>query len=203
MRIGSFVVAILVALALPATAQNQLDGTPVRVRGTVAKLDGQTLVVKSRDGASVTVALTANFVVRAVVAKKLSDIKPGDFVASTSLKAPDGRLKAIELHILPEELRGRIDGQIPWDLVSDSLMTNATVVQILSAPEGRVMKVTYKGTEAEIIVPDGIPIVGYAAGDASLLTPGAAVFVFARKQADGGLVAAQVTAEKDGVKPPM
>jgi hypothetical protein len=29
------------------------------------------------------------------------------------------------------------------------------------------------------------------------------VFVFARKQADGTLTAASVTAEKDGVKPPM
>ena len=203
MLLRSLLAVILVALALPAAAQNAPDGTPVRVRGTVDKLDGQTLVVKSRDGAAVTIALAPNFVVRAVVAKSLSDIKTGDFVASTSLKGPDGKLKAIELHILPEELRGRIEGQIPWDLVPDSLMTNATVVRILSAPEGRVMKVAYKGNEAEIIVPDGIPIVGYAPGDPSLLKPGATVFVFARKQADGSLVAAQVTAEKEGIKPPM
>ena len=37
----------------------------------------------------------------------------------------------------------------------------------------------------------------------SLLKPGAAVFMVAQKQPDGKLTAARVTAEKDGVKPPM
>jgi hypothetical protein len=35
------------------------------------------------------------------------------------------------------------------------------------------------------------------------LKPGAAVYVIATKNPDGGLTAARVTAEKDGVKPPM
>jgi hypothetical protein len=37
----------------------------------------------------------------------------------------------------------------------------------------------------------------------SLLKPGAAVFIVAPKKPDGSLTAAGVTAEKDGVKPPM
>jgi hypothetical protein len=40
-------------------------------------------------------------------------------------------------------------------------------------------------------------------GDASLLKPGAAIFTVAVKKADGTLTSARVTAEKDGVKPPM
>ena len=36
-----------------------------------------------------------------------------------------------------------------------------------------------------------------------LLKPGAAVFTVAQKQADGVLTTARVTAEKNGVKPPM
>ena len=201
MRLKSFVAAIFVAaVALSAAAQNP----PARIRGTVEKLDGQTLMVKSRDGQSLSVALAPNFTVRAVVAKTVADIKPGDFVASTSVKGPDGKLRAIEVHILPESLRGVArEGQFPWDLVPDSLMTNATAAQITSAPQGQVIKVTYKDGEAEVTIPPGTPIVGYVPGDPSLLKPGAAVFIIAQKGADGSLTASGVTAEKDGVKPPM
>jgi hypothetical protein len=201
MRSKSFLAAIFVAaVALSAAAQNP----PARIRGTVEKLDGQTLMVESRDGESVSIALAPNFTVRAVVAKTVADIKPGDFVASTSVKGPDGKLRAIEVHILPENLRGVArEGQFPWDLVPDSLMTNATAAQITSAPEGQVIKVTYKDGEAEVTIPPGIPIVGYVPGDPSLLKPGAAVFITAQKGADGSLTASGVTAEKDGVKPPM
>ena len=194
----------LALLALPALAQAPPAGPPVRIRGTVEKLDGQSLMVKSRDGQSLTVVLAPNFAVSGVVAKSLADIKPGDFVASTSLKGSDGKLKAIEVHILPDNLRGVVpESQYPWDLVPDSIMTNAILAQITEAPEGHVMKVTFKGNEAEVTIPDGIPIVGYAPADASLLKPGTAIFIVARKQADGTLTAASVTAEKDGVKPPM
>ena len=202
-----FAFVLLAALTGPAFAQappsTPPSGPRVYVRGTVDKLDGQNLTVKSRDGQALRIVLAPNFTVRAVVAKSISDIKPGDFVASTSVKGPDGTLRAIELHILPASLRGKIDGQTPADLVPDSLMTNATVAQIVSAPQGQVMKVTYKGKEADINVPTGIPVVGYVSGDAALLTPGAAVVIFARKQPDGTLTAPGVTAEKDGVKPPM
>jgi hypothetical protein len=197
--------AIFVALvALPAAAQNAPGSAPMRIRGTVEALDGQSLNVKSRDGEALSVTLAPNFTVRAVVAKSVADIKPGDYVASTSLKGADGKLKAIEVHIFPENLRGVAEGQFPWDLVPNSIMTNATVAQVTSAPEGQVIKVNYKGGgEAEVAIPPGIPIVGYGPGDPSLLKPGAAVFLIARKQPDGSLVTAGVTVEKDGVKPPM
>jgi hypothetical protein len=40
-------------------------------------------------------------------------------------------------------------------------------------------------------------------GDPGLLKAGAAVFITAQKKPDGTLTASSVTAEKDGVKPPM
>ena len=206
MRSKSFLAAVFVAaLALPAVAQNPADTTPARIRGTVDKLDGQTLVVQSRDGQRLSIALAPNYTVLGVVAKSVTDIKPGDYVASTSVKGPDGRLKAIEVHIFPENMRGVAEGQFPWDLLPDSIMTNATVAQVTSAPEGRIIKVTYKGGgEAEVAIPPGIPIVGYVPADAGLLKPGAAIFMVAQKKKDdGSLSAARVTAEKDGVKPPM
>src|ERR1700759_3766353 len=172
MRAKSFLAALFgTAVALSAAAQSP----PARIRGTVEKLDGQTLIVKSRDGQPVSIALAPNFTVRAVLAKTIADIKPGDFVASTSVKSPDGKLQAIEVHILPESLRGVArEGQYPWDLAPGSLMTNATAAQITAAPQGQVIKVTYKDGEAEVNIPPGTPIVGYVPGDPSLLKPGAA-----------------------------
>jgi hypothetical protein len=82
-------------------------------------------------------------------------------------------------------------------------MTNATVTGIAGAPQGQTLKVSYKGGESEIVVGPDTPVFGYGAGDASLLKPGAAVFIVALKKPDGTLTTQRVTAEKDGVKPPM
>jgi hypothetical protein len=198
-----FAGALIAVLALPAAAQNPPEGTPTRIRGTVEKLDGQTLTVKSREGQQLTIALAPNFTVSAVVKKSLADIKAGDFVGAASTKGTDGKLHALEVLIFPEALRGTGEGERPWDLVPDSLMTNATVAGMASAAQGQVLKVTYKGGESEILVAPNTPVVTFAPGDASLLKPGAAIFIGALKKPDGSLSAARVNAEKDGVKPPM
>ncbi len=205
MRLHSILAVALISLAVaPALAQTAPPaGTPTRIRGTVEELDGQTLRVKSREGQDVTIGLAPNYTVAGVVKRSLADIKTGDYVASTSVKGTDGKLHAVEVHIFPEAMRGTGEGQFAWDLVPDSLMTNATVAGITEAPQGETLKVTYKGSESDVIVGPDTPIVTYVQGDASLLKPGAAVFVFALKKPDGSLSAARVTAEKDGVKPPM
>src|SRR5207244_6023706 len=105
--------------------------------------------------------------------------------------------------IFPEAMRGTGEGERPWDLAPDSLMTNATVAGVASSAQGQVLKVAFKGGESEIIVANDIPIVTFAPGDASLLKSKAAIIIGALKKPDGSLTATRVTAEKDGVKPPM
>jgi hypothetical protein len=46
-------------------------------------------------------------------------------------------------------------------------------------------------------------VVAYVGGDRNLLKPGAAVVTIARKKPDGTLTTGRLTAEKNGVKPPM
>jgi hypothetical protein len=198
-----FAGALMALLALPAAAQNPPEGAPTRIRGTVVKLDGQTLAVKSRDGQQLTIALAPNFTVSAIVKKSLADIKAGDYVGAAWTKGTDGKLHAIEVLIFPEALRGAGEGERSWDLTPDSMMTNATVAGIASAAQDHVLKVTYKGGESEIIVASDVPVVTFGPGDAGLLKPGAAIITTASKKADGSLSASRVTAEKDGVKPPM
>ena len=197
--------AICVALlSVSAVAQTPPpDGTPTRIRGTVERLDGQSLTVRSREGQDVTIALAPNYSITALVKKNVADIKSGDFVASTGVKGTDGKLHAIEVRIFPEALRGVGEGQYAWDLKPDSTMTNATVAGIAGAGTGQTLKVNYKGSESEYVVDADCPVFGYTQGDPSLLKPGAAVFVIALKKADGSLTAARLTAEKDGIKPPM
>ena len=194
---------ILTLLVVPVFAQNPPANPPVRIRGTIEKLDGQVLTVKSREGQQVTITLAPNVTISYLVRKSLADIKAGDFVASTSTKGTDGKNHSLELRIFPEAMRGLGEGQYAWDLVPESTMTNATVSGVTSAPQGQTLKVSYKGGESELVVGPDTPIFGYGTGDMSLLTPGAAVFIVAQKQADGTLTAARVTAEKDGIKPPM
>jgi hypothetical protein len=205
-RFSTIVLMLGLLLALPAGAQapqGAPEGTRTRIRGTVEKLDGQNLMIKSRDGQPITIVLAPDFTVQGVAKRSLGDIKAGDYVASTSVKGADGKLHAVEVHIFPEAMRGVAEGQQAWDLVPDSVMTNATVSGITAAPQGQVLRVTFKGGEAEVIVGPDTPIVTYVPGDASLLKPGAAIFSTALKKPDGTLTTARVTAEKDGVKPPM
>ena len=197
-------IAALIALAVgPALAQTPPAGTPTRIRGTVDKLDGQNLMVKSRDGQTVTIELAANVAVITLVKKSVADIKAGDYVASTGVKGTDGKIHAIEVRIFPEAARGTGEGQYPWDLMPDSIMTNATVGKVDQAPQGPVLHVTFKGTESEYTVGPDVPVLANAPGDISLLKPGVAVFVIALKHEDGKLTSARLYAEKDGIKPPM
>ena len=198
-----FAGALIALLALSAAAQNPPQGTPTRIRGTVEKLDGQALTVKSREGQELTITLAPNVTVAYLVKKSLGDIKAGDFVATTSSKGTDGKNHSVELRIFPEAMRGLGEGQYAWDLMPESLMTNATVAGITGAPQGQTLKVTYKGSESEIVVGPDTPIFGYGTGDTSLLKPGAAIFIVALKNPEGSLSASRVTAEKDGGKPPM
>jgi len=202
-RISLLAVALVGLVAIPALAQTPPATTPVRVRGTVEKLDGKTLTVKSRDGQTMTIHLADNFVVSALVKKTIADVKNNDYVASTGVKGTDGKLHCVELRIFPEARRGTAEGQFPWDGVPDSTMTNATVTGIASATGGQVFKVIYKGNDSEFVAGPECQVFGYTGGDESLLKPGAAVFAVAQKKDDGTLTAAGITAEKDGVKPPM
>src|SRR4029077_7533115 len=174
--------ALIALLILPAGAQQAPQGTPTRIRGTVEKLDGQALTVKSREGQPVTVTLAANVTIGYLVKKSLADIKAGDFVASTSTKGTDGKNHSVELRIFPEAMRGVGEGQYAWDLVPESLMTNATVSGVTGAPHGQILKVTYKGGESELVVGPDTPIFGYGSAGTSPFEPGAGVFFFSFKK---------------------
>lgn len=79
----------------------------VRVRGTIASIDGATYVIKARDGAELKVALANNAQIAALVKASLADVKQGLFVGVTAMPQADGSLSALEVHIFPEAMRRR------------------------------------------------------------------------------------------------
>ena len=201
---SKFIAAVVIGfLAVPALAQTSSEGTRVRVAGTVDKLDGDKLTVDTKGGQPVTVVLADNAAVFGVEKRTIADIKPGDFLASGGVNGTDGKIHAVEVRIFPESLRGTGEGQRPWDVKPDGVMTNATVGTVSQSPEGGVIHVKYKEGESEFTVGPEVPILAYVAGDRSLLKPGAAIFTVAQKKPDGTLTTGRVTAEKNGVKPPM
>ena len=196
--------AVIGFLAVPAAlAQAPSEGTRVRVAGTVDKLDDNKLTVDTKGSQPVTVVLADNAAVFGVEKRTVADIKPGDYLASGGVKGTDGKIHAVEGRIFPESLRGTGEGQRPWDARPDGVMTNATVGTVSHSPEGGVIHVKYKEGESEFTVGSEVPVLAYVAGDRSLLKPGAAVFTIAEKKPDGTLTTTRVTAEKNGVKPPM
>jgi hypothetical protein len=203
MRRLAIVATIIALVSGPVLAQTPPEGTPTRVAGTIEKLEGQTLIVARTDGQKQSVTLTPDAKIFGVEKRKLTDIKAGDFVASGGVRGTDGKIHAVEVRIFPEELRGTGEGQRPWDVRPEGIMTNATVGTVSQMGDGGVIRVTYKDGQSEYTVGPDVPVLAYVAGDMTRLKPSAAVLTIARKQADGSLVTNRVTAEKDGVKPPM
>lgn len=191
------------AAILAAPMASAQDAPPVRVRGTIERIDGSIYVVKARDGAELKLTLADNPQIAGVVKASLSDVRQGSFVGITAMPQADGSQHALEVHIFPEAMRGTGEGHYPWDLRPQSTMTNANVEQIVTAVDGRTLTMKYKDGETKIFVPANTPIVAYVPGDKSDLKPGAKVFIVAAKQPDGTLQGRAWRVGRDGVTPPM
>jgi hypothetical protein len=200
-RNGLLRACVLATVLMVTAAVAQQAG--VRIRGDVDALDGHTLHVTSRSGEKMAVTLTPDATVTAIVPITLGDIKPGSYIGTAALPQPDGTLRALEVHVFPDALRGTGEGSRPFDLAAHSTMTNGTVGNVVGTV-GRTLTVTYQGRKAVVNVPPDTPIVTYERGSVSMLTPGAHILIFgATRAADGTLNASRVSVGKNGLVPPM
>ena len=203
--------ASLLALVsfLPQAAFGQAEapkGKPVTIRGKIASIDGQNLKITTAAG-DVLVRVPENTRVGGVAAAQLSDISAGSYVGTTAIKQPDGNLKALEVHIFPEEGRGTGEGHRPWDLTPGSTMTNANVEKVeqvsVEKVQGSLLTLKYKGGEAKVFIPPGTPIVKNVPADRSALKQGAGVYIAAVRGDDGTVTATRVAVGLNGIMPPM
>ena len=206
--IPSLVAAALVglpaaAVVAPAMAQSQ-PADQTHVRGTIVSTGANTVKVKTREGATVDVAMPDGVKIGGIVKASITDIKPGDFVGIASLPKADGGDGALEVLIFPPAMKGTGEGSYGWDLKPNSSMTNATVANAVKGVDGHTVTVTYNGNkEKKIAIPEGTPVVTFAPATKADLVKGATVFIPATKDAKGMLTAGRVVVGMHGVVPPM
>jgi outer membrane lipoprotein SlyB len=200
MRTTKFLAAASLATLLATIALAQQTQ---RVKGTVEKVDGNTLTIKGPDGAPVTLKLTNDALVVGVVKASLADIKEGSYIGSGALPQPDGSQKAVEVHIFAESQRGTGDGHRGnWDGVPGGTMTNGAVGNSVSSVDGQSIMVKYKDGEKKIVVGPNVPIVKYEIGNRSEIKSGSAInVVAAKKMPDGTFEAARINVGRNGVVP--
>jgi hypothetical protein len=198
--------ALMLFVAGAAFGQNL---PPVRVMGTVESVHGRTLVVKSSNGKTVSLALPADVRIIESVKGSVADIHPGDFVGSAAVKADGGRLRAQEVHIFAADMRGMGEGHRPMGPDPNRTMTNGDVAAVRSMTNGtvsgvsgsatRVLTITYKGGKQEIEVGPSTSVTRLVSGSEALLRAGVRVSIFAAKT-NAGLTARMVSVERGSAK---
>ena len=187
-----------------ATSAAFAQQKPVRIRGTIEKVDGEHLTIKSREGKDLSVVLPEKARVMAFVKASLADVKVGSYIGVAAMPQPDGSQRALSVHIFLPSQRGLAEGFKPWDLKPKSTMTNAAVDTSVKSVDGQVLTLKYKGGEKKVVVPPGTPIVAYAPGNRSEVKAGAHVIIIAaHPKPDGTLEAPAINVGRDGVTPPM
>ena len=198
--LSAFLIAVVSAAAIAQAPANP----PVRIRGTVERIDRTNLTVKANDGQSMNVKLADNFVVMGIAKASLADVASGKFIGTTTVGQRDGVLVAEEVHIFPESMRGTGEGHRDWDLRPESKMTNANVADIKSMGDGKVMTIQYKGGEKKVLVTPRPAVVNFEPSSRAELKVGAPVFInAAERQPDGTYTAPRVNVGLGGQIPPM
>lgn len=218
--------------ATETTAASTPAAAATRTRGVLESVGKESLALKTYDGKSVTVPIGADTKFAWVVASSLASLKSGDFVG-TATSGPDNALRAVELVIFPEAMRGTGEGHYGWDVPgvvasaggsanASSGMTNGTIQQQSGMTNGTVQQQSGM-TNGTVTGGAGKPgetvlTIGYKGGTAKVLVPvGTPIVrfeptertVLAKGQklftveAPGAKGAKFVAVGKDGLTPPM
>jgi hypothetical protein len=189
---------ILLAAAGAARAET------LHERGTITSVDGPVVKVKDRDGKDVMFNLDDGWKIVGASKASMADIKPGTFIG-TATTGEDTGMKAVEVVVFPEAMRGTGEGHYAWDLQpgGKTMMTNATVNNEVKGNDGKTVTLTYKGGEKKVDIKDSTPIVQLGDATKANLVPGAKVFIATPGLSGDKLEKGTVVVGKDGVTPPM
>lgn len=201
MRPATLLIVTLFTLPFAASqaAAPAPEPAPTRFMGTIERVEGNRLFVKTAEGSGI-VTLPENLRVTNNRQVSVSEISSGAFIGTTAVQRKDGKLYATEVHIFPEAMRGSGEGHRPW-FAADTTMTNGSVTMMTNgsarqqqtANGGVVLKVAYKGGEQEVLVGPDVPVTMLEPGDRSLLKPGSKIVAFVREEQDGTATALMIS----------
>jgi Domain of unknown function (DUF5666) len=182
-----FVVAFTLVIGI-AMAVTSVSAAPAhRVRGTIASVSADTIVVTGQDGKPVTVKTNPGTRIIGQTPGRFEDIKNGDLVRVVANKAQDGSLTAFAVRDVPSGLqigtRGR-GGQ--KELPSGKVLVSGSVVSI----RGNMLSVT--STDAvvtTVTVPQGAQIQRVTQVPLGSLAPGVRVALQGTDNPDGTVTA--------------
>ena len=193
--------ALLLAATLLAATPAFAQAPPQRIRGTITSVTGDTLVIHARDDSDVTLTMAGDTVVHADTPSTLEAIKPGSLLAIVS-KGPADKQEAVAVRAMAPgvPLRMLI---LPWDLMPESTMTNASVEAQQVSTNGQVMTLKAGDKTVQMTFPPSAVVAVEENGDKAMLKPGAHAVVFAVPGASGGLAARVVIVGLKGLTPPL
>ena len=214
--------ALPVLLFTVAAAAQGMKSKDEHVRGDIVAVSGDSLRVRTHGGQEAMLSLAPSVRISTAAKTNLESIGEGLFVGVTAVPQSDGTLRAVEVHVFPESMRGTGEGHRPWDLQPESTMTNATVAksepqgtggspptttnatvaEVSKSAGGRKLQLKYPDGEKTVYVPANTPVVRLAPSDRSKLKAGAPIFATATRQPDGTLIAQRMIVG-EGVVPPM
>ena len=185
--------ALIAAIAGAALCAGVLAdaSAQTRIRGTVERVSGDTISVKSSAG-NVDVQLTDKTTITFAQPIALADVKPGDFLGVTSVRR-GGNLVAYDLRRFPKPVN---PGHRPFDGSKDQTMTNAAVEATVGSASGRELNLTYEGGSQKVMVSDTASVTTLVPGQRSQIVQGSYVSLLA-DEAGGKMTARSVEVRKD------
>lgn len=209
--------AALLALVFSLPAQGVFAQGVPRIKARVLSFDGKVLKVTSGTGAQ-TETLTVGVLPTTRYVRQedrvLSNVAGGNYIGATVTRLKDGILRATEIHIFPESLRGNNEGIFD---AAGRTMIDATVRIIGDG----IISVAYRGAtggdgaactghaprtggctgSADILVTQNTPVTALVPADKSLLVPGAVIALSVMAGPDGRPVTPGLTFEPDAGEP--
>ena len=204
---------------------------PLRIRGTVVAISSNALTVHTANG-DVSASLNGDTAFVSVVPSDLNHVGTGSYVGAASKSVGDKLIAlsvivfppsmqgASEGHAAYDVLTDTTLSGAPRTSSTmtngsvtavggsesaasvNSTMTNGNVATTTTKGGVRQLTVTYNGGEQNILVPPTAPIVAFVPGAASIVRPGAAVFVNA-DATNGKTTAGLVAVGSHGLTPPF
>ena len=191
----------LAAAVFAVTAHAQSPAVR-HLHGVIEGVTADALSLKTEHGDTTSVAITDKTPVVLVSPTSFDAIKPGSYIGTAAVPGASGQLRAKEVHVFADKLRGVGEGHTPWPGEPESTMTNGTVGEV-TGTGGRTLHVSYKGGEQTVVVPDDTPVLAMEPGSHAALVPGAHVMVSATTSSGNSPAARFIVVGKDGNDPPL